>query len=151
MGWLGWLSQRVSLMSVCALVPQVLRVYLWCGESCGETRLGMRSLESGVIAEGTDSISAATCCWHQREGLLFCPRFRHSYIISSRSDLSHIFSFLELAFTSSIWTRSACRSDTTIPSEHAAACCCWPGAPSAVPSDVEQKTQAQPQLKSRAQ
>ena len=109
-----------------------------------ETRLGMRSLESGVIAEGTDSISAATCCWHQREGLLFCPRFRHSYIISSRSDLSHIFSFLELAF--SIWTRSACRSDTTIPSEHAAACCCWPGAPSAVPSDVEQKTQAQPHL-----
>ena len=36
-GWLGWLSQRVSLMSVCALVPQVLRVYLWCGESCGES------------------------------------------------------------------------------------------------------------------
>ena len=70
MGWLGWLSQRVSLMSVCALVPQVLRVYLWCGESCGETRLGMRSSlesgnESGVIAEG----------------LLFCPRFRHSYYI----------------------------------------------------------------------
>ena len=66
-------------MCPCAAGTQSVPV-AWCGESCGETRLGMRSLESGVIAEGTDSISAATCCWHQREGLLFCPRFRHSYI-----------------------------------------------------------------------
>ena len=94
----------------------------------------VRWSNSIVIAEGTDG------------GLLFCPRFRHSYLISSRSDLSHIFSF---------FSKLAIALDQIGHDNSVRARCCVlllaRGAPSAVPSDVEQKTQAQPQFNSRAQ
>ena len=111
MGWLGWLSQRVSLMSVCAAGTQSVPVVwgkLW-GNWFGQAFAGVILI---VIAEGTDG------------GLLFCPRFRHSYIISSDTVGSNIYRTF-LAFLVN-WLLRWTRSDTTIPSEHAAACCCWP-------------------------